>query len=102
MSNRVEELESTVAGLESTVQGLTEELVEAKERIRELEAEVETKPADGSTVRSPSVRAGRDEEEAETDDVGATGGEEVDSDKNTPAEEGDDEASPLGDDIIVA
>lgn len=39
MSNRVEELEATVTELESTVDGLTEELVEAKERIRELESD---------------------------------------------------------------
>jgi len=46
--NRVEELEKTVTELESTVSGLTEELVEAKERIRDLEAELEPQPADGS------------------------------------------------------
>ncbi|MEF8830842.1 MAG: hypothetical protein V5A23_04815 [Halobacteriales archaeon] len=35
--NRVEQLEKRVRELEATVQGLTEELVEANERIRQLE-----------------------------------------------------------------
>lgn len=37
MSNRVEELESKVSELQAAVNGLTEELVETKERVRELE-----------------------------------------------------------------
>jgi len=37
MSNRVEDLESQVAELQATVDGLTEELVETKERVRQLE-----------------------------------------------------------------
>ena len=36
MSNRVEELESTVAELRAAVDGLTEELVETRERLRDL------------------------------------------------------------------
>lgn len=38
MSNRVEELERKIAALEATVDGLTEELVEAKERLSQVEA----------------------------------------------------------------
>ena len=37
MSNRVEDLESQVAELQATIDGLTEELVETKERVRQLE-----------------------------------------------------------------
>jgi hypothetical protein len=37
MSNRVEELERQVAQLQAAVNGLTEELVETKERVRQLE-----------------------------------------------------------------
>lgn len=37
MSNRVEELERQVGELQAAVNGLTEELVEMKERVRELE-----------------------------------------------------------------
>jgi len=45
--DRVAELESTIAGLEATVEGLTEELVESKERIRQLET-----ATDGVSVTS--------------------------------------------------
>ena len=37
MSNRVEDLERQVAELQAAVNGLTEELVETKERVRQLE-----------------------------------------------------------------
>jgi len=53
MSNRVEELEATVAELESTVDGLTEELVAAKERIRELESELESARTDEESSDTP-------------------------------------------------
>ncbi|MDB2269389.1 bZIP transcription factor, partial [Halorubrum ezzemoulense] len=39
MSNRVEDLERQVAELQEAVNGLTEELVEMKERVRQLEDE---------------------------------------------------------------
>ena len=39
MSNRVEDLEHQVAELQAAVNGLTEELVEMKERVRQLEDE---------------------------------------------------------------
>ncbi|SNR35898.1 DUF7518 family protein [Halorubrum vacuolatum] len=39
MSNRVEDLERQVAELQAAVNGLTEELVEMKERVRQLEAD---------------------------------------------------------------
>lgn len=84
--NRVEQLESSVTELESTVEGLTEELVEAKERIRVLEAELDTEPP----TRVPDRRAG-DADEAEPDEVEAA------------AAEAEDETEDSGtDDIIVA
>jgi len=51
--NRVDRLETEVQELEATVEGLTEELVEANERIRQLEealsADVEADSASSST-----------------------------------------------------
>lgn len=41
MPNRVADLESTVAQLKATVDGLREEVVDANERIRALEQELE-------------------------------------------------------------
>ena len=41
MSNRLVELESTVAHMQATVDGLRDELVDANERIRALEQELE-------------------------------------------------------------
>jgi TolA-binding protein len=49
MSNRVDELETKVSELQAAVNGLTEELVETKERVRQLENTVE--------VDDPAVRA---------------------------------------------
>jgi hypothetical protein len=46
MSNRVEELESTVRELQAAVDGLTEELVETRERLRQLE-DAQNATADG-------------------------------------------------------
>lgn len=42
MPNHIAELESTVAQLNATVDGLRDELVDANERIRALERELET------------------------------------------------------------
>lgn len=64
MSNRVEELESKVAELESTVDGLTEELVEAKERIRELEAELESDPSSTAPAPDPRSQSGAGDEQS--------------------------------------
>jgi len=93
--NRVEQLESTVAELESTVEGLTEELVETKERVRVLEAELD---ADVPT-RVPERRGGSTEEslgespEADPDEVAAAA---VDAEEEEKAE------GSGADDIIVA
>jgi predicted transcriptional regulator len=91
MSNRVEELESKVKELQAAVNGLTEELVEAKERVRQLEDEVEVDVAAG---RSQQV------EQDAADNVDADG--QVEEDKADDAKEGDDEEESSGSDIIVA
>lgn len=97
--NRVEELESRVAELQATVDGLTEELVETKERLRQLEADEEparvsrTSDANTEVVRTeqgqPAAAAEESESEAETDTTEA-------------AEDAEDEAESESSDIIVA
>lgn len=107
MSNRVEELESKVAELQAAVNGLTEELVETKERLRQLE--------DANDVDVPSRAATRrgDWETEDEADAEAAAAEPADADETSPADadetkpdeadetdEGDGEAPD--DDIIVA
>lgn len=64
--NRVEELEATVAELESTVRGLTEELVETKERVRILEAEVDADPQSVMPETEQNVDLGDTESTAQS------------------------------------
>ncbi|ELK54281.1 hypothetical protein D320_10923 [Haloferax sp. BAB-2207] len=107
MSNRVEELESKVAELQAAVNGLTEELVETKERLRQLE--------DANDVQVPSRAATRrgDWETEDEADAEAAAAEPADADETSPADgdetkpdeadetdEGDGETPD--DDIIVA
>lgn len=97
MSNRVEELEKTVRELRATVNGLTEELVETKERVRQLEDSAEVQVAHSKDLAEPVTRPGA------AGDVGVS----VESDeeaKPTGSEEADEaEESELRDgDIIVA
>lgn len=67
MSNRVEDLETRVEELEATVRGLTEELVEANERIRDLESRHETEAdVEGREV---GVETDRDEQDGSKDDA---------------------------------
>lgn len=107
--NRVEDLEATVDELEATVRGLTEELVETKERVRILEAELdeerESSPEQSvDEMLAPEPGEGDDSAEAQPEDVeqaAARAGSE--GAKDHDAEGGDDsEESELGDDIIVA
>lgn len=92
MSNRVEELESKVKELQAAVNGLTEELVETKERVRQLENEVEV---DVAPRRSRQV-------EQQSADVSADTEEQVEEDKTDDAKEDDNEEKSSGSDIIVA
>jgi uncharacterized coiled-coil protein SlyX len=63
--NRVEALEEQVAELEATVQGLTEELVEANDRIRQIEAalgaEIDVALEDADVGVDPAQGAGTDD-----------------------------------------
>ncbi|MCU4926861.1 hypothetical protein OB905_12875 [Halobacteria archaeon AArc-dxtr1] len=113
-NNRVEVLESTVAELESTVEGLTEELVEAKERIRVLEAELDAETptrvperrSDGSEAVGDLVESAEIESaDGPADDGGAEADDEATDDLDAAGEDTDaaDEAEDSGtDDIIVA
>ncbi|QLG50368.1 DUF7518 family protein [Natrinema halophilum] len=99
-NNRVETLESTVAELESTVEGLTDELIEAKERIRVLEAELDADtPTRVPDRRSEGAEMESEETpEAEPDDVA-----EATADAEGTERAAGDEAEDSGsDDIIVA
>ncbi|ELZ58363.1 hypothetical protein C460_09267 [Haloferax sp. ATCC BAA-646] len=103
----MEELESKVAELQAAVNGLTEELVETKERLRQLE--------DANDVQVPSRAATRrgDWETEDEADAEAAAAEPADADEPSPADgdetkpdeadetdEGDGETPD--DDIIVA
>lgn len=107
--NRVDELEEEVAQLKATVQGLTEELVEAHERIRQIERALagdeeavrETAREAASEVAADVAGsfAGADPEEVAR--AAAEAEETVEADKAQGAE-GPDEAEGELDDIIVA
>ncbi|UVE48886.1 chromosome segregation protein SMC [Haloferax larsenii] len=117
MSNRVEELESKVAELQAAVNGLTEELVETKERLRQLEdandVEIPTRAAQRrgdaeaqSQTQSQSQTQPQSDATDETElvDADAEGGQvdddEIKTDETEDSDEG--ETETLGDDIIVA
>ncbi|MFB6126384.1 MAG: chromosome segregation protein SMC [Halolamina sp.] len=128
MGNRVEELESRVAALQATVDGLTEELVETKERLRQLEAGTDVAPDDTDGVATdgnahvefvPNADRAVEASEAATSSATGDGGSEiVDADARDGATAGaaagesdDDEVNGRehesgddsdGDDIIVA
>jgi len=108
MSNRVEELESQVAELQAAVDGLTEELVETRERLRQLEAEEgvertrapERRESESDTSPSADPDPAPDAADASTDpaDPGAEARDEpVEADPET-----DDDSDSDGNDIIVA
>ncbi|WP_353635218.1 hypothetical protein ABSL23_07380 [Halobacterium sp. NMX12-1] len=90
----IEELEQRVEELEATVRGLTEELVDASERIRTLEAELDRTPSTEELRESREggvIEPGDDDADTEADE--AT--------KPVDGEAEDNEESGL-DDIIVA
>ncbi|MFB6269694.1 MAG: hypothetical protein ABEH83_07105 [Halobacterium sp.] len=96
-SERVDDLEQRVEELEATVRGLTEELVDASERIRTLEAELD---------QSPSTEELREARErplpgADADGEEAPEGEAGEATKRADGDADDNEESGL-DDIIVA
>ena len=101
MSPKQTDVGARLSELEATVRGLTQELVEANERIRTLEAELEGKGAktaatDGSGVRSPTSRNGSSGPEDGENSSGT-------STKHTKDDrQADEEAGSDLDDIIVA
>lgn len=111
MSNRVEELESTVSELQAAVNGLTEELVETKERLRELEEQrgVEVDATVAPEDESSTADASGGSEIIESTPTRAETGEFEDSDgadddgvKGEEAEEENNEEGSESSDIIVA
>jgi TolA-binding protein len=86
MSNRVEDLERQVAELQAAVNGLTEELVEMKERVRQVEdaqevavdaeaaAAAEESPSDASDAPTPTEGERRTHSDDHVEVVERTGG----------------------------
>jgi uncharacterized coiled-coil DUF342 family protein len=98
--NRVEELEAKVRSLEATVDGLTDELVECKERIQHLEAEVDPEP-NGNDIMAPEPTGGQPGAEDGTPQEQVDEAvESADEAKDEAGEEADDDSA--SDDIIVA
>jgi TolA-binding protein len=106
MSDSHETLRQRVDELESTVRGLTQELVEANERIRQLEGELEARPE--------TIVAGDDAEGDGTDESAKPLGTTMETESETgakpdPTTESDTTVEDTGeseseesDDIIVA
>jgi hypothetical protein len=87
MSNRVDELERKVKDLQAAVNGLTEELVESKERIRQLENAVDVDdPLDRSVSSTP------DEATQPTADADGSDGK-ADTDTYTDADADDSDST---------
>jgi hypothetical protein len=107
--NRVEKLENQVAELEATVQGLTEELVEANDRIRQIEAvlgsEAENERSEDAGRTSDHADIVDDDWEpitssgADPEEVAAAAAAAAEGDKSDEADGGDEREQ---DDIIVA
>lgn len=100
MSPKKTDVGARLSELEATVNGLTQELVEANERIRTLEAELEEEgsktAADGSGVLAPEERNGHNGSgDGGTSSGGSTKGKSDDR-------QADEEAGSDLDDIIVA
>lgn len=106
MSNRVEELESQVAELQAAVDGLTEELVETRERLRQLESNEGVDNTRTPERRDSSATVEADPSEPETETTAEPEPEsepapEADAEADAEADTEDDDGSD-GNDIIVA
>ena len=102
MSNRVEDLERQVAELRATVNGLTEELVELKERTRQVE---EAKSAEAESVErdtQPAAAPIRDESSSESGTRTTHSDDHVDvvTQSGDPSRTANDETTS-DDDIVV-
>ena len=105
MSNRVEELESTVAELQAAVDGLTEELGETRERLRQLEDEREAEPT--RTVKSAHAeRVDASPDSGPTSESKPTADEKESAEQKSEADAADtateDADATEDDEIIVA
>jgi hypothetical protein len=89
MSNRVEELERKASELQAAVNGLTEELVETKERLRQLEDAVEV---DDPAVRAKPRSEPEPEPEPETEADAAEDGADSDADADAESAAEEDES----------
>lgn len=89
MTNHVSDLEATVTQLSATVEGLQEELVDANERIRALEQELDTASEDTSNTAESVLLSPPDPEEPT---------ETAETETQTESESSEQSA----DDIIVA
>lgn len=102
MGNRVEDLEKQVAELQAAVDGLTEELVESKERLRQLEkANADEPTPERTTTRSTSKGGARDAEFVANATKESSGDDES-TDAEAEAEGDEEEADDDSDGIIVA
>jgi len=103
MPDSREELCQRVDELESTIRGLTQELVEANERIRQLEEELEATP---ETIVADDAETGEDAADESTKPMGTAMETEPETDpgteSDTPIEDTGEAESDDGDDIIVA
>ena len=109
MSNRVEDLERQVAELQAAVNGLTEELVEMKERVRQVEdeqevaVERETQPSAGPVHDEASDTASTEPAERTThSDDHADVVEKTGADDDAAGSDADDASETDGDDVVVA
>ncbi|MDY6818243.1 MAG: hypothetical protein SVG88_06235 [Halobacteriales archaeon] len=98
-TDRIEELEEEVRELRATVRGLTEELVDANERIRELE-----ELADEGTLAANGLNSSADNGEVTaTDTTPAPAADDADADAAGADETAEgEESTETEDDIIVA
>lgn len=101
MGNRVEDLETQVAQLQAAVDGLTEELVETKERLRQLESAADLEASTETRAASADFPSDGSSGDGSTDDRSTDDGSTVDAaDASPPAEaasDGSDEANPAED-----
>lgn len=110
MGNRVEDLEKEVAVLEAAVDGLTEELVETKERLRQLESDAETELAPSEEGPDSHAEFVPNTDQSEPDDdiasdsdaTAEAAGDEADEANREDHDTPDEPVSDDGDDIIVA
>ncbi|QZX99700.1 DUF7518 family protein [Halobaculum rubrum] len=107
MGNRVEDLEAQVAELQAAVDGLTEELVEAKERISQLERATEVdeestpdRNPNAEFVPNESATNGAGDDRVIADEEGSAQKAARGTDEGTTEES--DSSDDDSDDIIVA